>query len=131
MVGRRRPGQDTPHARLVSHVPTPDGRSLPRSWSTSEACRRSSNLLCEKRRSEHQFFLKGWASQTLWLVAEAELAAEPGAGIDPMPVGTARRDPEDGGRLLAGQLGEVAQLHELGFDGIVLGQSAQGGVEGQ
>src|SRR4051794_13638044 len=63
--------------------------------------------------------------------AGAEFAAEPGPGVDPLPVGAAGRNPEDGSRMVAGHPAEVAQFDESGLDRVVPGQADEHHVEGQ
>ncbi len=67
-----------------------------------------STLQCEKRRSEHQEFPLRAENRASGLRAEAQLAAEPGPRVGPLPIGAAGRDPQDRGRLVARQPREIA-----------------------
>jgi len=52
-------------------------------------------------------------------------------GVQPGAVGCSRRDAQALGRLLERQPGEEPHLHQLGLDGVVLGELLQGLVQGQ
>lgn len=57
--------------------------------------------------------------------------AEPGAGVGPVAVGGARRDPQGGGGLIGRQPGEVPQLHQLGLFRMLLRETVEGLVESE
>src|SRR5262245_14172727 len=63
--------------------------------------------------------------------AEAELAAKPGASVDPVAIGGAGGDTQDRGGLVARQAGEVAQFDEFGLERVVFCQPAQRSIKGQ
>ena len=61
----------------------------------------------------------------------AEFAIEPGTGVVPIANGGCPRDSEHGGGLLNGESGEVSELHEFRLDGLFLGETLKGVVQGQ
>lgn len=56
---------------------------------------------------------------------------EPGAGEAPVAFGGGDGDVEQGGAFLEGQAGEVAELYEFSFAGVVGGEAVEGVVDGE
>src|SRR5437762_12111457 len=63
--------------------------------------------------------------------AAADLAVEPGAGVNPMALGGGGRDAEGLGRLAKGQGGEVAELDQPGLERVHVLELPQGLIERQ
>ena len=60
------------------------------------------------------------------IITPGHFTPQPGPGEYPVPVGAARGDAEDSGRLVRGQAGKIAQLNQPGLERLGLGQSGQG-----
>ena len=56
-------------------------------------------------------------------------AAQPGSGVNPLPIGAAGRDLQDRGGLIARKACEVAEFDELGLLRVDFGEPAQGRIE--
>ena len=62
-------------------------------------------------------------------ISAFHLATKPGPRVNPIAVGGSGGDPEDLGRLVAGQAREVTQLDQAGLDRITFAEFGQRGVE--
>src|SRR5262249_48733093 len=107
----------------------PRGIFLRRPWLTSEADRFRLHPSMRKKpwaAPEFRIHFGKWPSR---FDAEAEFAAEPGTGIDPVAIGTAGRNPQDRGGWVPRQAGTVAQLDQLGLECVLFRQAGKCRVE--